>query len=210
MPTINRRRPGYTLLELLISIAIFAGVMVLALGAFARSANSSAKSNLVREKSEAARSLIDQISNDFRYIDKTSKPQGCSASFCINPLVSGLGQNSVRMSIKYPNQLNIMKTYFVSNGSDAVVRVQEYRNCTPNTSAVLSCPPDGVNTTTILDGKYYLGNDDLLKVFDGITETTADSGFLSINIVLKPKAALNCDAPGTCYELKTTLVPGAI
>lgn len=203
------RQPGYTLLELLISIAIFAGVMVLALGAFARSANSSAKSNLVREKSEAARSLIDQISNDFRYVDKNSKPQGCAASFCINPSANGLGQNSVRMSIKYPGQLNIMKTYFVSAGSDAVVRVQEYRDCTPNASAVLSCP-NPANTTTILDSKYYLGNDNLLEVFEGIAETPTDSGYLSINIVLKPKAALNCDTPGTCYELKTTLVPGAI
>lgn len=208
-----RSRPGYTLLELLVSIAIFSGVMIMALGAFARSANSTAVSNVSREKAEAARSLIDQISNDFRYISTDAAPPGCPAAskgFCVNPAAFVSVPSSVSMLLKFPGQdTYVVKSYYVTN-SPHTVRQIESRGC--QLAALNLCQPLVANSNTILDSKYLLEGDSVLgqAVFSGRAETANDSGYLGINLVLQPKTATDCDAAGTCFELTTTLVPGAI
>lgn len=242
-----RSQPGYTLLELLISIAIFSGVMILALGAFARSATSTAKSNVVREKSEAARSLIDQISNDFRYISKDALPSGClpdakyapgsgsdAKGFCVNPVNTTVFTHtvpsSVVMLLKYPGQNTyVAKKYYVSEQAPYTIMAIEVRDCTLeeitrpgwgaynepcNTVFELSGNNDGrYSSQPLLDRRYVLFGTtftDVEKVFTGKPETKTNSGYLGINLVIKPRGDGNvdCKVSGTCYELKTTLVPG--
>jgi prepilin-type N-terminal cleavage/methylation domain-containing protein len=61
-------KPGFTLLEMLISVAIFSGLVILILAVFVRTASSQARVSVLREKSEAARSAIGRITNDFQYL----------------------------------------------------------------------------------------------------------------------------------------------
>src|SRR5579864_6205111 len=68
-----KKKPGYTLVELLVSVLIFSGIIVLAIAAFARSVNSGTRSNTVRAQVEAARSTIDQLTNDMHYADMTDQ-----------------------------------------------------------------------------------------------------------------------------------------
>lgn len=204
--SVRTKKPGYTLLELLISIAIFSGIMILAIGAFSRSASSSAKSNIVRAKSEAARTVIDQISSDFRYVTPDAAPYGCAPTqigFCVNPAAFASVPSSVSMLLKYPDQSTyVMKTYFVSS-TNPTVRVIENRDCTLANLSV--CQALIANARTFLNPDYLLANS--TDVFVG-QSTAAKTGFLKINLNIKPKSAANCNEVGTCYQLTTTLVPG--
>lgn len=206
-----KSRPGFTLLELLISIAIFSGLMILALGAFARSANSAATSNLTREKSEAARAVIDQISNDFRYVTNDAAPYGCPADtrgFCLNPTAfasSGIPA-SVSMLLDYPGQGDnyVMKTYFVSSVNHTVM-VIENRGCVLTNLG--ACEQLASNGRTLLSDNYLLQEP---VAFDGKSRVAGavETGYLQVNLLIRPKNTPNCDTLGPCYKLQTTLVPG--
>jgi|GEM_PF-3728955 len=209
-------KKGFTLLELLISITIFAGIMVIALGAFARSATTAAKSNDSRSKTEAARSFIDQISNDFRFIDTTvtlpfdsdhcstkpTPPVGATwKGFCLDPLADG--SNSVFLLLKYPGDSTYTgKLYYAStNSGDHDLWVAEKRNC----SVATECFPVTADATSVLGSLYTASN---ATVFTGQADTASSSGYLGVRLVLRSHDASSCTNEGSCYELATTLTSG--
>lgn len=210
-----KRQAGFTLLELLIAVTIFSGMIILAFGAFARSASTAAQSNSVRERTEAARSVVDQISTDFRYLAETESPAGCPSvpndppngvwkGFCLDAAAQGL--NSVHLLLQYPNESSYVgKTYFVTNSdNNFALKVAEKRGC----FTVNDCPPLIENAKTILSSNYLLDNQD---VFSGQAQTPIQGGFLRLKLAIKPAAVTSrCDdlELGACYELSTTLVPG--
>lgn len=209
------KRAGFTLLELLVAITIFSGMIILAFGAFARTANSAAQSNTVRERTEAARSLIDQISTDFRYVVETETPAGCLAppqvpvggvwkGFCLNPVSQAL--NSVHLLIQYPNETTFVgKTYFVTTvGSNFTVQVAEQRDCV----SANDCAATIVGAKTSLTTTYVLDDQ---NVFSGQAQTPLGDGFLRLSLTIKPAGtAAKCNqiSTGSCYKITTTLVPG--
>lgn len=207
---------AFTLIEILVSIAIFSGLIILSIGVFARSANSANKANDVREQTQVTRSIIDQIASDLRYVDLKTNPP-----FCGNTLILGfcsLNNKELRLLIKYPgDSLYTAKLYTVNANAAGRVRVSEKRECEVTDSDENSnndCPktladfgsPNNINT-----GRYLI--DDATTAFN-VTAKQSDlttSGSVSISITTKSSDKIDCTnlkSGERCYNLKTTIVPG--
>lgn len=226
-------KPGYTLLELLIAITIFSALIIMSVGIFARTVTSAAKSNVSRQKTEAARSIIDQISSDFRYVVDSQVPTDCAAQ---QSQLQPVGQKSwygycvdsvndvLYMLIKYPGDATYTaKAYsvdvdgLIANGNQ-LIKVAEKRDC-PD----ITCTTAGVLPTTMLNNAYYL---DAGQVFSAIPNSldytnpvnptaVLQKGSLAVNLSIKPidlnkPCSDSSVAAGTCYQLSATLVPGGL
>ena len=86
MKKIRAKNKGFTLLELMIAISIFSGLVVLVVGSFASSVNYQTRVKVNREVSESARSAIDAIARE--------------VNLSLNEPVSV----NTTTPIKYPNQ----------------------------------------------------------------------------------------------------------
>lgn len=217
----NINKPGYTLLELLIAITIFSALIIVSVGIFARTVTSSAKSNVSRQKTEAARSVIDQISNDFRYVLNTQTPFDCNKfppttgtwrGFCVDSIGDAL-----YMLIKYPGDSTYTaKAYTVNaTSTDAQISVLQQRGCTDATTCSISTstPSSLLGSAYSFDAsQIFSGTADILDTTNSVNPTAIiTKGSLSISLAIKPaglgKLCSELDA-GTCYQLSTTLVPG--
>lgn len=233
---LNKRKKAFTLLELLVAVAIFAGIAVLTLGIFARTAASSAKTNKSRQRTEAVRNLVDKISNDFRYIylDKKianrnlapinsclSNSQILATPHLLGYQFTGSDSTScLEMVLKYPGSNTLTwKKYFLRANSAVVpprtsVYVQELRNCSVNiTSSFLECPGSTPNDQELLNSRYQL--EPAANTFSGLSPIDADkitaTGILGLKFSLKPVGQTQtCAANATeCYTITTTLAAGA-
>lgn len=209
----RQERAGFTLLEVLISITIFSGIMILAMAAFARTATSSNAASVLRNKTEAVRSVVDRISTDFHYLSINQDAQYCTPSascsayrgYLLNPVA---GVNSLVLALRYPGDQYVRKTYTVSGGSVTTLTVLEERGCAADFT---SCSNSG-SSQAVLDGKYQLDANDT-PVFDGRPYRYGDNGlqtgYVRLTITIKPVDMTGtCAAsPTSCYTVSTTLVP---
>lgn len=207
---------AFTLIEILVSIAIFSGLMVVSIAIFARSATSSTQANAVREQTQVARSVIDQIANDMRYVDRTKSlvdldceviPVGSAwTGFC--PVISL--PDSLRLVIKYPGQsLHTIKTYYLTSSDTPdtyQLLVTEKRDCDLTVPA--SCLPTQAGQSVLTSG-YSLEYPVSESLFDAQPKRGSSSAFAKLSVTVKPSSVEKCaDDAGSCYQLTTTLVPG--
>ncbi|OGD63930.1 hypothetical protein A3A71_01945 [Candidatus Berkelbacteria bacterium RIFCSPLOWO2_01_FULL_50_28] len=218
------KKSGYTLLEMLVAVTIFSGLLIIVLGSVASSSSSAARTSVLREKTEAARSLIDQVSNDFRYIytdtstgDTNGGPTFTGYYFTTNGMV---------MLLKFPSTSStefVRKEYSVKTIDNRLtLAVDENRSCElRGNNNNVHCDPNGrAGERDLLSGQFALngGATDFLSDLSGLTipdgAATEQNGWLKINFTVKPidYAPLNCEnstqvPEGTCYEIATTLVP---
>ena len=218
------------MLELLISVAIFSGMIILALGAFARSAASQAKTNELRNKVQASRTVIDQISNDLHYIDTVdtvTSLAGCYSGSAPTFLGARLGVTAgcdeLELLLNYPGTAGtsglVWKRYVADTiNSRPSLYVYEQRGCSV-LNGVINCPNGTAANYDTLPTQYVLdGLDGLTTVFGGLdpasaklTTTTPD---ITVHFDVKSAslAAISCTSlpAGSCYTLDTTIIPGGL
>lgn len=217
------RKPGYTLLEMLIAVTIFSGLLILILGTFARSASSSARVSILREKSEVARSVMSQITNEFRYVYFDANFQENPTT----PLERGYyfksGGSGLVMVLRFPgsntDQLVRKEYSLVTDGSSARLMAMENRGCRLNGS-VLNCETGaGRANLDVLPSSYVLNHDPINQpVFSGRepepTVVNAPTGFLKLQLAVKNKdySQTLCSAlpVGTCFKVETILAAGDV
>lgn len=111
-----RKKRGFTLIELVVAISILSGLLVLSIGALARSTASVSTTESVRERTEAARNIVDMISNDFQniYFADVGFPTNGGGYVTVNNGFSLQTPNNLTIVVKYPNNNNLfVKNYSV-------------------------------------------------------------------------------------------------
>ncbi len=227
-------KPGFTLLEMLISVAIFSGLVILILSIFVRTASSQARVNVLREKSEVARSAMSRIKNDFQYLymDKAvtlGDPGDNGRVFKGYYIDNSTGSNDVVMLLKYPNKGDgqfVYKRYSTERTGVAsrsrTFNIREFRDCSVDangnlflTTTTSACRFNSVTNQSVLPEGYLL---DDRTVFSGL-EPDANplrTGFLKLALNIKPAEyeAAYCSASsvpdGACYKVETILTAGGI
>ncbi len=221
---------GFTLLELLVSVTIFAGIIILSMAVFARTISSSARANNTRQKTEAARSISDQISGDFRYVSTTKDITvgfGCPApatnekwfGYCYGSFSTGLvSSDGLFMLLKYPGQdadTYTARTYYFDGVNNIFMgEAGVGHECKLSLS---NCQPTASTSTAgLLSSSYWIDHPAGTQIFSGQGQTTTGSGFLNLVLTIKPNNTLaHCSGAGsvdigTCYSLNSTLVPGGL
>ncbi|MDO8649834.1 MAG: prepilin-type N-terminal cleavage/methylation domain-containing protein [Candidatus Berkelbacteria bacterium] len=214
----NKSQGGYTLIEMLISVTIFSGLLIIVLGVVATSSSSSAKVSVLREKSQAARGLIDQISNDLRYVDTEAEFTDSNTRY------KGYVVESTRLVIALslpnadPEWPFVRKEYTIETVSNRLtIRLLEERKC-KITNFEWDCNPAFRSPVTdLLDSAYTLNQEaGFPSEFGGINVVDAEqlnpkiSPFVSITFTVKPSDyTASCSAePGTCYKVSTSINSG--
>ena len=113
-PNLTRRKEGFTLLELLVAVTIFSGLMIVVLGSFSRSAFSLAGVNSLRQRSQAARGVVDTIGNDWQFLYLQNSDRSQSVNFIDNDagfqniqyrgFSLSTDNNRLLLLLKYPDQ----------------------------------------------------------------------------------------------------------
>lgn len=230
-----KRAAGFTLVELLVSVAIFSGIVILALGAFARSADSSLRSSAVRERTEAARTIIDRISGDARYV-YTAEPFTAGANECANNAQTAMGafftDDCLAMVLLSPGANPdgglVFKRYLrqIRSANQESVFLEEARDCdivggTDVNPGALSCPDRTFITSEIISDKFAIvdGADPVYQtpnrpLFSGLSPQEALANnvtpVLELHVVVRPTLfSQECsESPGSCYAIRTSFVPG--
>lgn len=217
------KRPAYTLIEMLIAVSIFSGLLIIVLGSIASTSSSSAKVSLLRDKNQAARNLIDQISNDFRYVDTTIVLKDGNNFYNGYSVVA----DRLVMAIHLPNTNSdtelIRKEYNIHQFNNRLtLTLIEGRNCSSN-SFLQNCAQQSVETD-LLSSAYILNLEanNFPSEFGGITVEAANNlippvaAFITISLSIKPAedasqlcSDISLKDPGTCYKVSTTLNAGA-
>ncbi|MEK7202527.1 MAG: type II secretion system protein [Patescibacteria group bacterium] len=211
-----RASRGYTLIEMLISVTIFSGLLIIVLGTVASSSSSSAKVSLLRDKSQAARSLIDQISNDLRYVDLTANLNNEDQGF----LIDRSARTSLTMALLLPGKDKdtglIRKEYKIEQqfNNRLTLTLKEGRGCKRAGYLAFSACDQESEKTDLLSSAYTLGQEtgfsselSGLNVLEAEQQTPPISPFVSMTFSLKPVGlTTSCSLdPGTCYKVSTTV-----
>ena len=216
--------PGYTLIEMLISVTIFSGLLIIVLGTVATSSSSSAKVGILREKSQAARALIDQISSDLRYVDLTVQFEDEERNY------QGFSIDSSRtrliLALLLPHEDKdfglIRKEYRIERfQGHRTLTLKEGRGCKRAESLEFDECDQKSSKTDLLSTAYSLNQEQLPGAFPsefsgltvGAAENAGVSSYVSIDLTIKPSDLnLNCSAdqvnPGTCYKVSTKVNMG--
>jgi len=222
-------KSGFTLLELLIAVTIFSGLIIIVLGSFARSAGSTAKTALLREKNQAARGLIDQVTTDFEFIDTTNQVMDTDGTTAFRGFTISNGGDDLIMLLHYPTApvgQYVRKEYSIKTLANDANRltlvVNEHRECSL-VGSQLTCAGPITGGGDLLNSRYALNNDansPFETKFSGLTPASARSqsppvnGYLKISFTVKPLdyKTINCYANGSqqvaggiCYKVETTL-----
>jgi type II secretory pathway pseudopilin PulG len=226
------------LLEMLIAVAIFSGLVIMILGIFIRTTSSSARVNVLREKSEAARSAISRITNDFRYIYYDSPitlgdPANQNHRFTGYYFIKAAGFDDLVMVLRYPgatDQQLVVKRYSTTSDSllpqSRSLTVREWRDCQlENISGVPTmfignCANyDSTAYQAVLGDQFVLDNDISKPIFSGVEPGNtgfSTTPYLRIALNLKPVdyADTLCDEDGvplgSCYKVETSLGAGGL
>lgn len=216
-------RPGYTLIEMLISVSIFSGLLIIVLGSVATSSSSSAKVSVLRAKSQTARTLIDQISNDLRYVDtsieikygdKTEKGYILGRDY----LILALRLPYTKSDAELVRKEYVIKT--IGDDSRLTITLKEGRGCQKDNNLFFTNCALQSKETDLLSSAYVLNDStDFTSGFAGITVNEAANKYTppispSIGMVftVKPlefsnKSCGDLDS-GTCYKVSTRLNMG--
>ena len=228
-------RKGFTLIELLVAVSIFSGIIVLTLGAFARSANSSLKSSAIRERTEAARTIVDRIGNDIQYlyVDQNFMAGTNECNNSTTPAQArGLYLNEndcLFLVLQYPDSAELaIKRYLRSDrliGSVVydTLSLEEARHCQINTANLIVCSDrDTSNQGTVINEKYLLASENEpsylseplfsgITPFEAINQNPLTTAILRLNVIVKAADAANiaCELDSShCYTIKTSFVVG--
>ncbi len=217
----SKRVNGYTLIEMLISVTIFSGLLIIVLGVVATSSSSSAKVSVLREKSQAARALIDQISNDLRYVD--AKAEFIDNNTHYKGYVVESSRARLVIALGLPNADSqwplVRKEYTIETvDSRLTIRLLEKRKCRI-TNFVWDCDSAFQSPVTDLLTSAYTLNQEVgfSSEFSGINVIDAEqlnpkiSPFVSMTLTVKPSDyTASCSTEsGTCYKVSTTINVGA-
>jgi len=216
---------GYTLIEMLISVTIFSGLLIIVLGVVATSSSSSAKVSVLREKSQATRTLIDQISNDLRYVDLTANLDANNKGF----IVDTSARTRLIMAILLPGADKdiglVRKEYVIEQFNDHwTLTLREGREC-KRAYFLTFDGPNGCNKksdkTDLLTSAYSLNQGRLPSEFpselSGLLVADAESAgvspYVSMDLTIKPvDLSLDCSDlsvdSGTCYKVSTKINMG--
>lgn len=153
------RRPGFTLIELLVAVTIFAALIIVVLGSLARTSLSLASIQDLAQRSQAARTITDQLNSDWHYLytsaNVTDRGAGVSTANCLlqKPLGSdtnycvfrgySLHDDRLVLLLQYPGQPTtelVKRIYTFSIPDNATNRqtllMTEFRHCNLTDSAV--------------------------------------------------------------------------
>lgn len=213
-----RAGKGFTLIELLVAVSIFSGVVVLTLGAFARSADSSVRSGLVREKTEAARSVVDRIGSDVEYIfpdrEFNSTAETCAA----------LGQRQFGYSfsdsclflvLKYPGTSNSQLVTHRYRQSGNEILFQEESGCSISQSSYeITCDNTASTESNLLGQKYIFDADTAFigGILSSVAQVNNEQPRIDVTVAIKPNDQVNlnssCVGGGNaeCYTIRTSFV----
>lgn len=211
---------GFTLIELLVAVSIFSGVVVLTLGAFARSADSSVRSGVIREKTEAARSIVDRIGSDVEYIFSDKEFNSTTAT------CAALGQRQFGYSfsdsclflvMKYPGTAdNELVTHRYRQSGNEVF-FQEESGCSISGSPTheITCSEPASGESGLLGQKYVFDADTTFigGILSSSAETNNEQPRLDVTVTIKPNDQVNLNsscvsvANAECYTIKTSFVP---
>jgi prepilin-type N-terminal cleavage/methylation domain-containing protein len=211
---------AFTLVELLVAVAIFSGVVVLTLGAFARSADSSIRSSAVRERTEAARSIVDRIGNDLRYT-YTDKPFASGPTECSATGLDAYGLNfnddCLIVLLRYPGEsatrLVLHKYERKSVNGKVSVYLEEADGCRVTNAPVkeIICDPErSGQESDVISDKFIV--DDEEPLFSGVSPASAMLGnitaLINVSVTVKAVGTGSCTVmPGSCYSINTSFVP---
>lgn len=220
------RLRGFTLLELLIAVAIFSGLAVLALGIFARSASSSLKTAESRARTEVTRSIVDRITSDLRLTDSTQtltnvheqvSPACKSGAISIEVKGYDFQENCLVMVLNFPSDPEgeyVWKMYERTADSGAII-AREKRGCTAVSRGGqlrLSCPQNSGGSSELIGAESdQFTSEDLsftgLNPLQAETERTVTIPFLQMSLTIKPKGlAQTCiESSSQCYTVSTTI-----
>lgn len=218
------KNSGFTLLEMLVAVAIFSVLVILAMTTFARSIASSVRIAQEREQTEETRSVFDQIVNDTNYlaINNNVSLKGLGCQFIQETtykLENGYmicnGGEKIQFLLRYPGTTSyVFREYEIDsegNHGRKTVFMKEKRDC--SSSAV--CNVSDLTRTDLLSKKFSLVTETgSNRVFSEIPRTQASRFSINIRITTRPNAntavsnTSNCLGTGLCYTLSTTVVPG--
>lgn len=227
-------KPGFTLLEMLVSVAIFSGLVILILAVFVRTASSQARVNVLREKSEAARSMMSRITADLQYTYKDHQVRILNRTD--NILMTGfqVEENYLALLLRYPNKSDsdlVFKKYRVEPGRgasrSAILEVEEFRGCEPELQGSgeyriqteVDCR-DAHNSNgfrSVMPEGFLLDNHPSRPVFAGYSPDSGNiTGYVKIALNIKPSeydesyCSQGSVPKGTCYKVETALSAGGI
>lgn len=221
---------GFTLLELLIAVAIFSGLAILTLGIFARSASTSLKTNDSRQRTQFARQIIDLISKDLRLVYRGGQLQDVysqSTTSCDsrNPTVEGYDftDRCIVMVLRYPNdpQNQFVWKMYMQNEENGAVSVLEKRGCTIESEGArgnaLACPNSSAIPSELVGSETDQFTTEVgSQLFTGLSPMRAQAinpspvPFVKMAITIKPKdlQELCAQSPSQCYTVSTTISSG--
>jgi len=216
----NTKSKAFTLIELLVAVSIFSGVVVLTLGAFARSSDSTIRSNIVREKTEAARSVVDRIGSDFEYIYGDTEFFPNANDNCTEADDNQFGyiftETCLFLVLRYPyTQTNELVAHRYRTFEDKVL-LAEWSGC-QIVSQVLTCSSNPNTESSLLGDKYIFDDDTVF--FGGLLSSEAvfanEQPRIDVTVTIKPDDIENrgysCVSATTpnpnCYTIRTSFVP---
>jgi type II secretory pathway pseudopilin PulG len=224
----QKKRKSFTLLELLVAVAIFSGLAILTLGIFARSAASSLKSGETRRRTEVARSVIDRITNDLRYVylnEQITNEQG--QGNCVQAGGEFVGydfsDSCLKIVLKYPRSTDyVYKVFNIEPTGD--ITLKEHRGCTVRTqgnSRVLSCAEsspavsilsNGYKVETGLIGIPFFSGSNPKDASAPTPPTVPHSPFIRLSFTFKPiditAICTSAEVRAKCYSVSTTITTG--
>lgn len=217
------KRPGYTLMELLVAVTIFSGLVILSLGTFARTISSSIRVANEREQTEATRSIFDQIVNDTNYLARgtglTIRDIGCGSQITEYSLDDGYlvcpDGDKIQLLLNYTGSPKIIFREYRSielEQDRRTIRMRERRDCLPEQGV---CDLSAVIATELLPKRFSVvpeaGED---RLFFEIAGSATSRFALGIRLTTRPTEnraisdTSECLGTGLCYTLATTVVPG--
>ncbi|MEX2361956.1 MAG: hypothetical protein WD544_02145, partial [Patescibacteria group bacterium] len=187
---------------------------------FARSADSSFRSTAVRERTEAARTIIYRSSNDLHYV-YLDKPFISTTNDCSNGATS-LGINfapsCVTLLLKYPEASNselVLRKYILATvDGRTALKLEEAKDCSigAQPQLLITCNPNRTGILSdIISDKFSV---DDAPIFGGVDPYTASqtnvAPLLSIDLTIKPTQFSGpCSTdPASCYSINSSFVPG--
>lgn len=216
---------GFTLIELLVAVAIFSGLMLVVLGSLSRSSLTLASVNGLRERSQAARQIVDQISNDWQYVYnrdlKIKFPAKSDILDIENGYYTDTNKGKLIMVLKYPRQDELTVKYYHLRPVSTIPHSGEFRKGCKNADTLdISAGCDTVIYTglhPLLSARFGL-DDDRANGYGSYFQATRPvdnktTGMLKVELTVRPavyEASVSCSSlpKGTCYKLSTTLTQG--
>jgi type II secretory pathway pseudopilin PulG len=185
---------GFTLVEMLVAIAVFMSVMVVAVTALISIVNANRKSQAIKSVVDNVTFAIDSISRDMR----SGTDYRCGDLSSSGLLSDGSDCGNGSGGIQYKNPDNTFTQYrFVSTEESPIANIQK-RSCTPNCASwlAMTAPISNVNITNMTF--YVLGSETSLSARGSRRQPRAI-------ITLEGVAGDDTKGTKTTFQIQTTV-----